>query len=80
MTNMKIKRLSSKPFVRKVIGIMLTIPAVLLVCALILVGVLQVYSPGKIEPFQMKTESRWREAFRRKYLSTSTVWSRGYLS
>jgi pimeloyl-ACP methyl ester carboxylesterase len=30
---------------------MLTIPAVLLVCVLILVGVLLVYSPGKPEPF-----------------------------
>jgi len=44
-------RLSIKPFVRKVIGIMLTIPAVLLVCAFILVGVLLAYSPGKTEPF-----------------------------
>ena len=51
MTNKKIMRLSIKPFVRKVIGIMLTIPAVLLVCAFILVGVLLAYSPGKNEPF-----------------------------
>jgi len=51
MINKKIKRLSIKPFVRKVMGIMLTIPAVLLVCALILVGVLLAYSPGKAEPF-----------------------------
>jgi pimeloyl-ACP methyl ester carboxylesterase len=50
-TNKKIKRLSIKPFVRKVIGIMLTIPAVLLVCVVILVGVLLVCSPGKPEPF-----------------------------
>ncbi len=51
MTNKKIKRRSTKPFVRKVIGIMLTIPAVLLVCAFILVGVLQLWSPGKPTPF-----------------------------
>ena len=51
MTNMKVKRLSIKPFVRKVIGIMLTIPAVLLVCVFILVGVLLARSPGKPTPF-----------------------------
>jgi len=51
MINKKIKRLSIKPFVRKVIGIMLTIPAVLLVCVFILVGVLLACSPGKTEPF-----------------------------
>jgi len=51
MTNKRIKRLSIKPFVRKVIGIMLTIPAVLLVCVFILVGVLLACSPGKPEPF-----------------------------
>jgi pimeloyl-ACP methyl ester carboxylesterase len=51
MTNKKINRLSNKQFVRKVIGIMLTIPAVLLVCAFILVGVLLACSPGKPEPF-----------------------------
>jgi pimeloyl-ACP methyl ester carboxylesterase len=51
-TNKKIKRLSIKPFARKVIGIMLTIPAVLLVCVFILVGVLQLWSyPGKPTPF-----------------------------
>ena len=51
MTNKKIKQLSIKPFVRKVIRIMLTIPAVLLVCVFILVGVLLACSPGKPEPF-----------------------------
>ena len=51
MANMKSKRLSNKPFVRKVIGIMLILPAVLLVCVFILVGVLLVSSPGKPEPF-----------------------------
>ena len=51
MTNKKIKRLSIKQFVRKVIGIMLTISAVLLVCVFILVGVLLACSPGKPEPF-----------------------------
>jgi pimeloyl-ACP methyl ester carboxylesterase len=51
MTDNKNNRLPSKPFARKVIGIMLTIPAVLLVCALILVGVLLAYSLGKPNPF-----------------------------
>ena len=51
MTMKMIKQLSIKPFVRKVIGIMLTMPAVLLVCVLILVGVLLACSPGKPEPF-----------------------------
>jgi pimeloyl-ACP methyl ester carboxylesterase len=51
MTNMKTKRLSIKPYKRKVIGIMLTIPAALLVCVFILVGVLLAGSPGKPEPF-----------------------------
>jgi pimeloyl-ACP methyl ester carboxylesterase len=51
MANMKIKRLSIKPFVRKVIGIMLTVPVVLLVCVILLVGVLMACSPGKPEPF-----------------------------
>jgi hypothetical protein len=51
MTDKKMKRHSSKPFVRKVTGFMLTISAVLLVCAFILVGVLLACSPGKPEPF-----------------------------
>src|SRR4030042_2979206 len=51
MTNKKIKRLSIKPLVRKVMGIMLIIPAVLLVFVLILGGMLLAYSPGKTEPF-----------------------------
>jgi pimeloyl-ACP methyl ester carboxylesterase len=51
MTN-KIKNLlPTKSFVRKVIGTMLTIPAALLVCVFILVGVLLACSPGKTEPF-----------------------------
>ena len=51
MTNKKIRQLSINPFVRKVIDIMLTISAVLLVCAFIFVGMLLVCSPGKPEPF-----------------------------
>jgi pimeloyl-ACP methyl ester carboxylesterase len=51
MANIKIKRLSIKPLVRKVIGIMLTVPVVLLVCVILLVGVLMACSPGKPEPF-----------------------------
>ncbi len=50
-TNKKIKRLSIKPFARNVIGIMLTIIAVLLVCVFVLVGVLLAFSPGKPIPF-----------------------------
>jgi pimeloyl-ACP methyl ester carboxylesterase len=41
----------NKSLVRKVKGIMLAIPAVLLACVFILVGVLQFCSPGKPEPF-----------------------------
>jgi pimeloyl-ACP methyl ester carboxylesterase len=51
MTKKKIMQLSIKPLVRKVISIMLTIPAVLLVCVIILVGVLLAFSPGKPLPF-----------------------------
>jgi pimeloyl-ACP methyl ester carboxylesterase len=46
-----IKRLSSKSFIRKGVRFMLIIPAVIVVCVLILVGVLLVISPGKPEPF-----------------------------
>ena len=53
MTNKIYKRLSlpTKPLMRKVIGIMLTIPVVLLVCVFILGGVLLACSPGKPLPF-----------------------------
>lgn len=53
MTNKISKRLSlpTKPLMRKVIGIMLTIPVVLLVCVFILGGVLLACSPGKPLPF-----------------------------
>jgi pimeloyl-ACP methyl ester carboxylesterase len=51
MTNKKIKRRSIKLLVKKVIRIMLTIFAVSLVSAFILVGVLLACSPGKTEPF-----------------------------
>jgi len=51
MTKKKIKQLSIKPFLRKVISIMLTIPVVLLVCVIFLIGVLMACSPGKPEPF-----------------------------
>jgi hypothetical protein len=51
MINKKIKRLSIKSFVRGAVRIMLIIPAVLLVCGLILAGVLLACSPGKPEPF-----------------------------
>ena len=51
MINKIIKRLSIKPFMRRVVRIMLIIPAVLLICVFILVGVLLACSPGKPEPF-----------------------------
>ena len=53
MTNKICKRLPlpTKPLMRKVIGIMLTIPVVLLVCVFILGGVLLACSPGKPLPF-----------------------------
>jgi pimeloyl-ACP methyl ester carboxylesterase len=51
MTNKKIKRLSMKSFVRKVARIVLIIPATLLVCVFILMGVLLAWSPGKPIPF-----------------------------
>ena len=51
MKNKNNRRRPIKSFARKVIGIMLTIPAVLLVFVFILVGVLLAYSPGKPEPF-----------------------------
>ena len=47
----KNKRPSMKSIARKVERIMLIIPAVLLVCILILVGVLLAISPGKTQPF-----------------------------
>jgi len=50
-TNKKIKRLSIKPFARKVVRIMLTTISILLACILILAGVLQLWSyPGKPQP------------------------------
>jgi pimeloyl-ACP methyl ester carboxylesterase len=50
-TNKKIKRLSIKSFAQKAVRIMLTIVSILLACILVLVGVLQLWSPGKPEPF-----------------------------
>jgi len=51
MTNKKIKRLSIKPFVRKVVNSMLIILSVLLVCVVITASVLMTWSPGKPKPF-----------------------------
>ena len=52
MTNKKIGDYPIKSFVRKAVRIMLTIISILLVCMLILVGVLQLWSyPGKPQPF-----------------------------
>ena len=51
MNNQKINRLSPKSLDRKVIRIMLAIPAVLIVCVIILVGLLLAFSPGKPLPF-----------------------------
>ena len=50
-TNKKIKRLPIKSFVRKVVRIMLTIISISLACMLILLGVLQLWSPGNPTPF-----------------------------
>ena len=53
MINKICKRLSlpTKPLMGKVLGIMLTIPVVLLICVFILGGVLLACSPGKPLPF-----------------------------
>jgi pimeloyl-ACP methyl ester carboxylesterase len=51
MTNENSRRLPIKSFVRKVVRIMLAIISILLACMLILVGVLQLWSPGKPTPF-----------------------------
>ncbi len=51
MTNKKNNRLPIKSFARKAVRIMLTIISILLACILILVGVLQLWSPGKPTPF-----------------------------
>ena len=50
MTNKKNNR-PIQSFVRKVVRIMLTIISILFACILILVGVLQLWSPGKPTPF-----------------------------
>jgi pimeloyl-ACP methyl ester carboxylesterase len=51
MSDNKIKQHPNNSFMRRVIRIMWIIPAVLLACVLILVGVLLVNSPGKPQPF-----------------------------
>ena len=51
MTNNKNNRLPIKSFVGKVVRIMLTIISVFFACILILVGILQLWSPGKPIPF-----------------------------
>src|SRR3972149_6569643 len=51
MTNKKNNRLPIKSFVRKAVRIMLTMISIILACILILVGVLQQWSPGKPTPF-----------------------------
>ena len=50
MTNQKIKNSPQKTVARKAAQVMLIIPAVFLVCILILAGVLLALSPGKPEP------------------------------
>ena len=50
MTDNKMKRLSFRSFLRKAGRILLIIFSILLACALILVGVLLVWSPGKPAP------------------------------
>ncbi len=51
MTNKNNWRLPIKSFVRKAVRMMLTMISILLACMLILVGVLQLLSPGKPTPF-----------------------------
>ena len=51
MIGQKNEKDPSKPLVRKVKSVMLTIPVVLLVCLFILGAVLLAYSPGKPEPY-----------------------------
>src|SRR6185436_21091080 len=51
MTNDKNQRPPIQSFVRKGLRSMLIIPAVLLIVAFILIGVLLAYSPGNPEPF-----------------------------
>lgn len=51
MTNKNNRRLPIKSFVRKAVRIMLTIISILLACILILLGALQLWSPGKPTPF-----------------------------
>jgi pimeloyl-ACP methyl ester carboxylesterase len=51
MTNKKIKQLSTKSFVQRMVRFMLILLSALLVCVFTLVGVLLASSPGKPEPF-----------------------------
>ena len=51
MIKQKNKQHPSKPFVRKVKSIMLTIPVVLLICVFVLGVMLLAFSPGKPEPY-----------------------------
>jgi pimeloyl-ACP methyl ester carboxylesterase len=52
MTSEKNEGLSMKSWVRRVVRLMIIIPAGFLVCGLILLGVLLANSPGKPEPFR----------------------------
>jgi pimeloyl-ACP methyl ester carboxylesterase len=49
------KRFSNISIIQKVVRIMLTLLSFLFVCALFLLGVLLVYSPGKVKPFLDET-------------------------
>lgn len=51
MTKTKVEKPATISFIRRVVRVVVIIPAILLLCLAILVGVLLVYSPGKPEPF-----------------------------
>ena len=80
-TDTQTKELSMQFFTQKVGHLMLTIISILLAGILALVTVLLTWSyPESPNPSWMKTEIRWRAAFPKSILSTSTVWNKGCLS
>ena len=58
----------------------LIIVSILLACLLILVGVLQLWSPGKPTPFVDENGSPLAGSISEKSMSTSTVWNKECLS
>ena len=68
MTKMMIKKLPTKPLMRKAIGIILTIPVVLLVCLFILGALLLACSPGKPELYLDENGKHCQAVFQKKSL------------